>query len=822
MKKSLLALAVFSALSHQAFAALEAGVWVEGQKQEGANFNSLTVSKSELINGWSSKTTAGVLVNNTTANFSNGVGIKINDNKQQQASGIAVQNGGIANFNGGDVDVNVNATGTSGNWVFGVIVEGKGSTVNFNKGNVHIASTKQAYTAQTLTIGANSIGNFNNDGDVVVEAYSPYGVTGVSGYGKLTFNNEGNVLIKASIIPGKTSANTNVVGMQGNSLTNDNEVSWKVTNKVDQFKIELSGAGVDNDGTSYSTGTKGISAYGDKMNIDINSKQFVINMDIANNVENVAPEGHTAEQAYGIWLGTGTKLTVGANTTTSIKIREGLGTGYGVYSAYGASATFEGNTSIDVEGLKESYAVLADGDNPNGEGQKVASITFNGHQNNLTGNVVANREGTIDFNQGTTTIKGNIIVDDQSKLTMKEASIELAEGHTAKIDGTLTSQKGQLFVNEAKENLINVASLSEGSTFTIGATGKLNDQLGGDIDAFSKTFTINQGAEQADILMQEGLVAGEVTAQLNQDGSIDKSTLTEKTNSVMESSLEIASYLPMAMTRVLTNDVRKRMGDLRASDGKSGAWARYDGGKFSGENGFDSDFHTIQVGIDTVPTPDSARFGLAFSYTDGDSEYVRTKSDMSAFSLAGYATWMADNGLFVDGVLRLAKVNNDVTVDRNLKGSMDNIVLSASAETGWRYDLNPMFYVEPQAEVMYTYVDGDKFDIGAAQYSIDASDSFTTRLGLASGIKCPNNKGDFYVRASVVHEFLGDSKVTGSAQGSSGVLTMDGKDTWIEYGFGGNINLTKNTYLWADVERSSGSTLDTDYRATFGIRHSFD
>ena len=507
-------------------------------------------------------------------------------------------------------------------------------------------------------------------------------------------------------------------------------------------------------------------------------------------------------------------LKVTGNTDLSASTENG--------QAYGVNVT--GDTTVLLSGNLFAEATTTGSGKAYSVNTDKGTLDLAGKNITLKGDVVAKNAGKLTFGNDTgsnVAIDGNVTVDAQSGLTLNNAAVDLAIGNTMKVDGTLTSTNGQLFVNEAKENLVTIANLADDSTFTMGATGSLNDKLGGDIEAFNKTFTITNGAEQADILMKEGLVAGEKTAQLNKDGTIDKSTITEKTNSVMDSTLQMASYMPMAMTRILTNDVRKRMGDLRAAEGNSGAWARYDGGKFSGERGFDTDFHTIQVGVDTVPTPDSARFGIAFSYTDGESENVRTKSDMSAFSLAGYATWMADNGLFVDGVLRMAKVNNDVTVDGNLKGTMDNVVLSASAETGWRFDLNEMFYVEPQAEVMYTYVDGDKFDIGAAQYEIDAADSFTGRLGFASGIKCPNNKGNLYVRASVVHEFLGDSRVTGFAQGSSGILELDGKDTWVEYGFGGNFNLTKNTYLWADAERTSGSTLDTDYRATIGVRHAF-
>lgn len=386
-------------------------------------------------------------------------------------------------------------------------------------------------------------------------------------------------------------------------------------------------------------------------------------------------------------------------------------------------------------------------------------------------------------------------------------------------ESNVIANKGsvELRAEDAGITSIGHFDVSDDVNVTLTANGKANDLAGGDV---SQLIKVEKGSFDAKVNLEEGLVMGAISGDVI-DGKLNEATVTEKTNSVMGSTLELASNMPLIMTRILTNDVRKRMGDLRASEGTSGSWARYDGGKLSSENGLDTDFHTIQVGIDTVPTPNSARFGLAFSYTDGKAENVRTQSDLSAFSLAGYATWMADNGLFVDGVVRMAKVDNDITVDGSQKGAMDNMVLSISGETGWRFDLNDMFYVEPQAEVMYTYVDGDKFDIGTAQYSIDATDSLTARLGFASGIKCPNNKGDLYVRASVVHEFLGDNQISGQTTGASRVLALDGKDTWIEYGLGGNLNLTKSTYLWADVERTSGSTVDTDYRATIGVRYAW-
>lgn len=515
-------------------------------------------------------------------------------------------------------------------------------------------------------------------------------------------------------------------------------------------------------------------------------------------------------------------VTGEANLTASSK----SGNAYGVSLKGLTTVQFDGNLNATANSESgEAYALYVE------EGR----LTVAGTTNNFNGDLKAVNGGTVHIGapiasallkaapaaQTQTYVDGSITADAKSKIIFNNASVEVAKGNKVDIAGELTSKNGQLVLNEAKEGSVKVGTLAEGSTLQAVASSSLNDELGGNLDTFSKTFDINKGAEGTTLLMKEGLVAGEKTAQMKEDGTIDKSTVTEKTNSVMQSSLEMASALPLTMNRILTNDVRKRMGDLRASEGKSGAWARYDGGKLSGDNGLDSDFHTIQVGVDTVPTPDSARFGVAFSYTDGDMDYARNSSDMKAYSLAGYATWMADNGMFVDTVVRMAKFENDLTVDNTHKGSMDSLAMSVSGEAGWRFDLNNLFYVEPQAEVMYTYIDGDNFELGNARYTVDSMDSFTGRLGFASGIKCPNNKGDLYVRASVVHEFLGDSTIHGQAAGSTGMVKVDGQDTWVEYGIGGNFNLTKNTYFWGDVERTSGGILETDWRASVGVRYAF-
>ena len=317
--------------------------------------------------------------------------------------------------------------------------------------------------------------------------------------------------------------------------------------------------------------------------------------------------------------------------------------------------------------------------------------------------------------------------------------------------------------------------------------------------------------------MDEGLVNGAYRGIVDDSGTIQGEY---KVNSVQKATLDLAVSVPLTITRTLTNDVRKRLGDIRSAQGTHGVWVRYDGGKLSGNGDFEHQFNTVQVGIDTLPTPNSARFGVAFSYTQGDTDFARGNSDMDAFSLAAYGTWIANSGLFADVIGRIAAVKNDMTVGQ-YKGKTDNTALSLSGELGWRFDMTKLLYVEPQAELTYTYIDGDSFKLGYADYETDAADSLVGRAGFALGIKCPNNKGDAYVRVSAVHEFLGDSTVTARGGDSINTAEFDGKDTWIEYGIGASYNVTPNTFIWADIERTSGAVVDEDIRGTVGVRFSF-
>lgn len=497
--------------------------------------------------------------------------------------------------------------------------------------------------------------------------------------------------------------------------------------------------------------------------------------------------------------------------------------GVGLVSLQGKTVSFDFGSKNAIENIKsgttkiEANEIVIDGNGSSSEAIGAVMATAGAVElvakNSISVSVGSNdanalyssAAGKLDISSPETEINGNIQALGETQLNGEL----VFNGNKATV-ANLTGEAATFTLTKADQE---VTITNHNKALTVAATGDLNDEVG--MDAF-KNLTVGGEAEGVQVVAREGMYTGETTGVLNEKGEIVQ-TVTGA-NSIMSNVLDLASASTLSLNRILMNDVRKRMGDLRASEGTHGVWARYDGGKFSGSNSFENDFSTVQIGIDTAPAPDAPRFGVAFSYTTSDSDMQRGDAEMDAYSLAFYGTKFFENGMFVDVIGRLATIDTDVTIDGNKKGNLDNMAVSLSGEFGWRFDVNQSFYVEPQAEVTYTYLDSDKLKLSSGhEYELDSVDSLIGRLGFATGFKCPNNFGDVYLRASAVHEFLGDAAVHGGTY----TLETDGDDTWIEFGVGANFNLNKNLYGYVDLERTEGADLDEDWRANVGVRYSF-
>lgn len=359
---------------------------------------------------------------------------------------------------------------------------------------------------------------------------------------------------------------------------------------------------------------------------------------------------------------------------------------------------------------------------------------------------------------------------------------------------------------------------------SITGSGSVNDDVAGDLNELASMVTVGgtSGAEvleNTDLKLESGDVFGETTGTINEEGKLEDVKTSVNMNNVRIA--EFAMRTPMQIARIESNDLRKRLGDIRSSEGATGVWARYDGGRFSGGE-FENKFNKVQVGADTALAAYGSRLGLSFSYTQGDADMSGISADTDAYSLAAYGMWFGEAGQFADVIGRVGTVDTDLAT-RTYKTNYDQLMLSLSGEFGWRFDLTDAFYAEPSAELTYTRVDGETFKANGNTLGIDDYDSMVGRIGATAGLNCSQGRGGVYARFGVAHEFMGDGRFTAvnAAGTAADPIEVDGKDTWVEYAVGANFNITKQTYVWADLERTSGAEVDEDWRATIGVRHAF-
>lgn len=287
---------------------------------------------------------------------------------------------------------------------------------------------------------------------------------------------------------------------------------------------------------------------------------------------------------------------------------------------------------------------------------------------------------------------------------------------------------------------VNTLTLGDDVARRATADGVTNDAVGGDVNAFLENHikigngsTIEQLGD-ATVELAEGEAVGKVTGEIV-DGQLDENTVVEDVNQKSLDVTHMLGMMPRFVTRVEMNDLRKRMGDLRAVEGRNGVWARYDGGKLSGQ-GLDHKFNKIQIGADTMPSDNGIRYGFAVSYTQGDVDGAASTADTDTYSLAGYGVWLGEDGRFADVIARVAKVGTDLTTAA-YSADLDQLALSLSGEFGWRFDLAKSLYVEPSIEATYTYIEDETFTGTTALFEIDSTHSFMTRAAPPSAGSCP-------------------------------------------------------------------------------------
>lgn len=312
-------------------------------------------------------------------------------------------------------------------------------------------------------------------------------------------------------------------------------------------------------------------------------------------------------------------------------------------------------------------------------------------------------------------------------------------------------------------------------------------------------------------------------------GTVDgkSEVVNENTTTHAFSQLAGVSFMQWRSTM---NHLQYRMGEIRDQQGQNnGAWVRvYNGKDKYGSQNVENTYYGFQAGYDHRIEGTNVLLGGAVSYTRGDSDFDFGEGDNYNYDFTAYGTWLADNGLFVDATAKVGRISSDVTMSAASSAgagtaSYDTNAFSVSAELGWRAALTDWAYIEPQGEIMYGRINRADYTFGNISVSNDAVESTIGRVGIQAGLKCPSKKGGAYVRASVLHDFQGETSTKFSMVDvqNSTTISEDMGDTWYELGIGAHYNMTETTYFYADFNYTDGGEVESPWRWSIGVRHVF-
>ena len=275
--------------------------------------------------------------------------------------------------------------------------------------------------------------------------------------------------------------------------------------------------------------------------------------------------------------------------------------------------------------------------------------------------------------------------------------------------------------------------------------------------------------------------------------------------------------------------LRQRMGDLRFLKNKrdaAGIWARSYGGELDGP-GYDSKYHAIQVGYDYAAN-DKSLYGFLGERGIASPHYEYGSSKDHSLAGAIYGTWFGDSGSYTDVVAKWGRDDSNLHTygpyadSANFRTSSESL----SVEYGRTTKLNGHgLFIEPQAQLVVGRLNDKDFTTARGKnVHLDSYDSCIGRLGFVFGQRRPDASKpyDYYLKASVLHEFGGDRSFHLAApDGETMDLTNHYGSTWYEAGFGGTYRVNNSTYLYADAERSFGSDWHKKWQANVGINWQF-
>ena len=373
--------------------------------------------------------------------------------------------------------------------------------------------------------------------------------------------------------------------------------------------------------------------------------------------------------------------------------------------------------------------------------------------------------------------------------------------------------KGYANINNPRGTLHQLANKLTYTNFNKGERNLgVNVQVDGGL--ISPTYSTNLGTE---------------SFAMDGKASVTDQAVVTTRESELVSGAKSALASSMMQMKADTNDLQRRLGDVRLNSDKHGVWGKYIGGKskITDDAYVNQTYNMAQVGYDTLRGDWTV--GGALLYGTSNNDYALGSGSGKTAGLAVYGAKQFKDGRYVDIIGKVNRLKNDFTV-RNilgttLSGDYRNTGASLSVEYGKRIKKNNGFYIDPNAELTFSRLSGESFDArtntgSTVHIDSDAVNSVIGRIGVGIGKESKNS--NVFLKAALAHEFSGKMNATYSMAGEPTTGSeVNLKDTWLDLELGGSWSVRPNTYVYGTFTKNFSATVDNSYRIDAGIRHNF-
>lgn len=341
----------------------------------------------------------------------------------------------------------------------------------------------------------------------------------------------------------------------------------------------------------------------------------------------------------------------------------------------------------------------------------------------------------------------------------------------------------------------------------------------------------NKTTDEKGNLLQEYLkeVTLESLAKEGTNWFVDEAVVTPSdSGKVIKKSMQL-NYMN-AIYGIYTDSLEKRLGEARYSGDGDGLWARVRHDRVGRDSLYEASNTMTELGFDwrnDLTTFGRHIQGAALDYMDGSADYkeVTGSSDSKRYGLWFYDTRLGDKGHYTDLVAKYGRLQNKYTLypemGDTVKGNYHHDYWSLSFEYGRKKPLASDWFIEPQAQLQYTYLSSASYRTSqGTQVDLAGTDSLISRLGFRLG-RDISDRTSFYITGDFFHEFLGDQDV--SAWDRTGRMDVTGHNdgSWYNAGLGFTTRVGKNSYAYASFDRSFGPHVDRTWTLEAGVNFRF-